>query len=175
MDLGWWIQRYREEIADAQSQTRYFHMLELHDPQEPVKWSELSSKVSGVATNITTNDLCWRDLQEHIKFILQEMRASGQFTGVTKSSKVDPSDRVILGLLTQLRKEAASMLRDTNALNRKAMIQIQGLFNLIVRQDQMFSLRIARDSRKLAEESKKDSNSMKCIAAVTMVFFRGHL
>lgn len=49
----------------------------------------------------------------------------------------------------------------------------QGLFNLIAQQDQTANLEIARDSRALAEQSIRDTTSMKAIAGVTMAFLPG--
>ncbi|PVI01045.1 hypothetical protein DM02DRAFT_654943 [Periconia macrospinosa] len=64
---------------------------------------------------------------------------------------------------------------------------MQGIFNLIAQRNQQISIalaqesaklayqstRIAADSRVLAKESKRDSTSMKAIAAVTMFFLPG--
>ncbi|KAF2812177.1 uncharacterized protein BDZ99DRAFT_347708, partial [Mytilinidion resinicola] len=52
-------------------------------------------------------------------------------------------------------------------------IMVQGIFNLIAQQDQNTSIGIARDSRMIAAESKRDSTSMKTIAVVTMTFLPG--
>jgi hypothetical protein len=50
---------------------------------------------------------------------------------------------------------------------------MSALFNMIAQRDQSLSIGIARDSRTLAVESKRDSSSMKTLAVVTMVFWPG--
>jgi hypothetical protein len=45
------------------------------------------------------------------------------------------------------------------------MIQVQGLFNLIAQRDQVLSVGMARDTKKFAEDGKRDSKYMKAVAA----------
>jgi Mg2+ and Co2+ transporter CorA len=51
--------------------------------------------------------------------------------------------------------------------------QMSAIFNHINMQDSLVSIQIARDGKVLATESKRDSSSMKTIAAVTMAFLPG--
>lgn len=58
-------------------------------------------------------------------------------------------------------------------LQSLASIQLTVIFNLIAQHDQNLNITIARDSRTLAIESKRDSSSMVSIAAVTIFFLPG--
>jgi Mg2+ and Co2+ transporter CorA len=89
-------------------------------------------------------------------------------------------------LSTMLTKFAARRA-EAAALQSRASIQIQGLFNIIAQREQELSRQLARDNiqltqatlqlgeatRQIAEDSKRDSTSMKAIAAVTMFFLPG--
>ena len=66
------------------------------------------------------------------------------------------------------------MLEEAASWQQKAIIQVQGHFNLIARRDQTLNVDVARDTKKLAEDSKRDSTSMKAIAAVTTFFLPGN-
>lgn len=74
---------------------------------------------------------------------------------------------------SQVARNAQAMLREAESWQKKALILVQGIFNLIAQQDQNTSIGIARDSKTLAEESKRDSTSMKAIAIVTMTYLPG--
>ncbi|KAL9111932.1 MAG: hypothetical protein Q9227_003782 [Pyrenula ochraceoflavens] len=78
--------------------------------------------------------------------------------------------RDAMGHLTITTDELAMF---SNALQQLASIQITVIFNLIAQRDQSLNIDVARDSRTLAVESKRDSSSMKTIAAVTMFFLPG--
>jgi hypothetical protein len=65
------------------------------------------------------------------------------------------------------------MLHEAESWQKKASILVQGIINLIAQQDKNTSIGIARDSKTLAEESKRDSTSMTTIAVVTMTFLPG--
>jgi Mg2+ and Co2+ transporter CorA len=50
---------------------------------------------------------------------------------------------------------------------------MSAIYNLIAQKESNIGLRVANHSRTLAIESKRDSSSMKTIAAVTMAFLPG--
>ncbi|PMD19699.1 hypothetical protein NA56DRAFT_647006 [Hyaloscypha hepaticicola] len=68
-------------------------------------------------------------------------------------------------------RKAHFMLHEAESWQKKASILVQGIFNLIAQQDQDTSIGIARDSKILAEESKRDSTSMKTLCCCNDDFF----
>ena len=170
VELSCWMTRFKEEIFAAQGQTGYHHMLAIEAYQGNVDYSRLSSKISGIAINIATSHFCWQVLEDHIKFVIREAE---QLLKLSESKTEAAGQNQFMACATQMEREARFMLQQTESWQKKASIQIQGLFNLIAQNDQMTSVSIARDSRTLAQESKKDSSSMKTIAVVTMVFLPG--
>ena len=173
LELSCWMAQYKKEIVAAQSQTGYHHMLAIENYQGTVNFSELSSKISGIAINIATNHFCWQVLEDHVKFMIEETEILSQPLAIGDLKQAAASRHTTMSRARQLARHARFMLQETDVWQKRASIQIQGLFNLIAQCDQTTSVDIARDSRTLAQESKKDSDSMKTIAAVTMVFLPG--
>jgi len=147
-------------------------MVSLRKSSEFVDYSQLSTKISGTAVNIATNEFCWQVLAEHAEFMVQEIKDEPRilFGPVAK----DYVATVYLQTqASRMARNAKFMLHDAESWQKKASILVQGIFNLIAQQDQNTSIGIARDSKTLAEESKRDSTSMKAIAVVTMTFLPG--
>ncbi|KAK4444806.1 hypothetical protein QBC34DRAFT_429546 [Podospora aff. communis PSN243] len=59
------------------------------------------------------------------------------------------------------------------AIDKRMQAQQNILFNLITQTDSNLNIEIARDSKELAEASKRDSTAMKIIAILTTVFLPG--
>jgi hypothetical protein len=172
-EIEWWLTKHKEGIVTAQSQTGYHHMLAIEKPNSCLDYSQLSATVSGIAVNIATNGFCWQVLQDHAQFILQETRAYTKLNKTSTSADEAAAGEYMTAHATRLARNARFMIQDADSWQKKASIQVHGLFNLIAQRDQHTNIAIARDSRTLAEESKRDSTSMKAIAAVTMVFLPG--
>jgi hypothetical protein len=148
-------------------------MLAIEKPNSCLDYSRLSATVSGIAVNIATNGFCWQVLQDHAQFILQETRAYTKLNKTSTSADEAAAGEYMTAHATRLARNARFMIQDADSWQKKASIQVHGLFNLIAQRDQHTNIAIARDSRTLAEESKRDSTSMNAIAAVTMVFLPG--
>jgi hypothetical protein len=166
-----WFNFHKEVLIDAQAQTGYHHMVALRKSSEAVDYTELSTKISGTAVNIATNEFCLQVLAEHAEFMLQEFKDEA-------GSLIWPSNDSAATVYLQsqakvMARKAIFMLREAESWQKKSSILIQGIFNLIAQQDQNTSIGIARDSKILAEESKRDSTSMKALAIVTMAFLPG--
>jgi len=167
-----WLTLHKEVLIDAQAQTGYHDMVSLRTSSEFVDYSQLSTKISGTAVNIATNEFCWQVLAEHAEFMVHEIKDDPRilFGPVAK----DYVATVYLQTqASRMARNAKFMLHDAESWQKKASILVQGIFNLIAQQDQNTSIGIARDSKTLAEESKQDSTSMKAIAVVTMTFLPG--
>ncbi|KAJ9656087.1 hypothetical protein H2201_008659 [Coniosporium apollinis] len=59
---------------------------------------------------------------------------------------------------------------DLGVLPRRIGNQFTAVFNLIAQRDTKATIKLAKDSGKIAEATLKDSSSMKTIAAMTLVF-----
>lgn len=144
-------------------------------PARPVTSAEytgLSSKASGIAASSSSRKTDALQLQCVLQSIATENAAeSVQFcTGTAiyadKVSQLTGCIGILKGIL-------ASQVLFCEEIKNRAMVQQSALFNLIAQQDQLLNLQVARDSRIIALESKKDSSSMKTIAVMTMVFLPG--
>lgn len=109
-------------------------------------------------------------LEENGRFRERELRVLPNTANLSTSHlayiAVDDSIRHLLSTGEELTMFSAT-------LQSLASIQLTVIFNLIAQHDQNLNIAIARDSRTLAVESKRDSSSMKTIAAVTMFFLPG--
>lgn len=149
-------------------------MISLSKSSELVDYSQLSAKISGTAVNIATNELCWQALAEHAKYMMEELRKESSRSTLTPKSESDSAlSSFMEDQVSRLARHSQAMLREAESWQKKALILVQGIFNLIAQQDQNTSIGIARDSKTLAEESKRDSTSMKAIAIVTMTYLPG--
>lgn len=166
-----WLTQHTQVIIDAQAQTGYHHMLSLRKSSEFVDYAELSAKISGTAVNIATNECCWRALAEHAECMVEELQGESYRPTLVSKSEMDYVPAIFMqNHASRLARNARAMLHEAESWQKKALILVQGIFNLIAQQDQNTSIGIARDSKTLAEESKRDSTSMKAIAIVTMTY-----
>lgn len=149
-------------------------MLSLRRSSESIDYSQLSAKISGIAVNIATNQFCWQVLAEHADFMVQESKNRADALTILSSAAIDRAAVAYLqNHAARMARNVKFMLQEADSWQKKASILVQGIFNLIAQQDQNTSIGIARDSRTLAEGSKRDSTSMKAIAVVTMTFLPG--
>lgn len=207
------FQDYKKNINSAQERTKYTHPnygLSLVAPTESEvarrnaanaewqgrDWGELSAEIMQTAASMATEQLSWHSLKGLALFVGKENETS------TGTHSAAPEETISLNAATlYVQKESERLLRNSekniqeaDALQLKASILLQGLFNLVAQRDQNTNIKIARetkrlselakqdsarsiqiaaDSRTLARESKRDSTSMKAIAAVTMFFLPG--
>lgn len=62
---------------------------------------------------------------------------------------------------------------DTSAWMDTARFLLQGVLNLAAQRDSAINIQLARDSQKIAEDSKRDSTSMMSLSIVAMLFLPG--
>jgi len=175
-----WLNQHREIIVDAQAQTGFHHMVTLRKSSEFVDYTELSTVISGTAANIATNEFCWQVLAENAEYMVQELEGEcgrAPIIPISTSTSTATLDcaaaRFMQSHASRLARNAKRMQHEAESWQKKSLILIQGIFNLIAQQDQITSIGIARDSKALAEEGKRDSTSMKAIAIVTMTYLPG--
>jgi hypothetical protein len=170
-----WLEIHASGVQNAQSQTGYHSHLDFPQraTQGQLDYAELSATVSGVAANIATNRFCWQGLLRHANAILEETKNFAHSLPLQKQDMTQVTTAYILQHASHLSQKSERMIEEADSWQRKATIQVQGLFNLIAQRDQMMSIDVARDTKKLAEDSKRDTTSMKAIAAVTIFFLPG--
>jgi hypothetical protein len=62
---------------------------------------------------------------------------------------------------------------DASSWINTASFLLQGVLNLAAQRDSAINIQLAKDSKKIAEDSKRDSTSMMSLAIVTMFFLPG--
>lgn len=132
-------------------------------------WTGLSATVAGLMQQSDDVRFSSQALQELANFMVE----NNTFPASDRVLQPAGYDAASAALIWQVKNIA----RDCHGFHRRAQFwretgttQIQVLFNLITRNDQLLMTTLAEDSRYLARESKRDSTSMKAIAAVTMCF-----
>ena len=184
-----WFEIHVDGVVKATELTGYHHNLALEQRQDRNYDPAVeTAKLSGVAANIATNHHCWEGLLALARFTLDELQmVAGAQPRHAGAGKWKSHVRYIRGEVDCLAMKANAMCQEANSWQQKASIQIQGLFNIIAQREQELGRKLASDSlrltqaslelgeltRQIAEDSKRDSTSMKAIAAVTMCFLPG--
>jgi hypothetical protein len=146
-----------------------------------------TAKASGLAGSLVIDQNVWGGLQGLAHLALQGTEKSIQSLKDTDPPKRKSNLDYMKQVLVISSQKFAARRIETASLQARASIQIQGLFNIIAQREQELTRKLARDNiqltqatlhlgeatRQIAEDSKRDSTSMKAIAAVTMFFLPG--
>ena len=165
----------RQRVMDAQKQSGFHNFCGLKPGQLSCSvddFGHLSGLVSGEAGRLAECEHRLRGLQDHATLIRQENEAFG-ISQKALGNDVEYITRYMEQKVDFSSRECTSLLYETQSWQRQASIVVQGIFNLIAQRDQKTTIEIAKDSKILAEESRRDNISMKAIAAVTMSFLPG--
>jgi len=165
-----WLNQHEETVNEVQALTGFHHMASASGSSEFRDYVGLSAKISGVAVDIVSVQLCWQALVEHANYMAEDLREGRPF-GESETDKAVAN--FMHSFAVQIARNAQAKLHETASWQQKASILGQIIFNLIAQQDQNITIGIARDSVLLTAESKKDSTSMKVIAIVTMTYLPG--
>jgi Mg2+ and Co2+ transporter CorA len=103
-------------------------------------------------------------LQEHSK----TCHKSSSGVGDTWSTEVEMEEAI-----ETVKGRTEILLGENQCVRDDLKDMMSAIYNLIAQKDSNVGLRVANHSRTLAIESKRDSSSMKTIAAVTMAFLPG--
>ena len=191
-----WVQEEREAITAVQIRTGhqdfdcghfYFEEKNNSARSEDRDLETISKRGSGLAVNITTSALWLRCIVDLADFILEEARVIDQegranllgahLAPAAQDAQYELADsnNCLIQRSLGARRRAQGLLSEAEAWKHKAGILVQTMLSLTALPDQNISIRIAQDSRTLAEKATRDSTSMKAIAAVTMCFLPGTL
>ena len=184
-----WIHSQQLQVMQAQLDSGYHKYARLMTGKQAnnIDFGELSASVSGLSANIVTSEICLQGLHDLALSIIEENTSFADDRNANENDRIQQVARYVDRQAKYWAKECAFLQHEAASWQRKASIVIQGIFNLIAQRDQNTSISIARDSkilaeqsqtiayesRILAEKSKRDSASMKAIAAVTMFFLPG--
>ena len=193
-----WVNSQAEQIMACQIKTGYHYYVDspFYDEErsEGTGFAEVSGnyarevmemdiammtkKICGLAINISTSTLCLRRLVQVADFVLDQMaeEPSSQSSTSKHTEAAQPCVDANHFIATRTRSEkrrAEGILAETVAWQQKSQVVVQTLMSLTTQRDQHISISIAEDSRTLAQKATRDSQSMKAIAAVTMVFLPG--
>ena len=138
-----------------------------------VEYGTISRELASLLARVSKHQFQLHMIQSFAVLMLQEHTKTRQ----KSSSGPDTAD------LTKAEevKEAIEIFKERTELvlgdNKNTMEDLRNMmsaiYNLIAQKDSNIGLRLANHSRTLAVESKRDSSSMKTIAAVTMAFLPG--
>ena len=169
------------EIVRAQRQMGWHHYSEraFDGLAASPDHSETVNKVVSSATLLASAKLRAAGLAEVAANMLDENSEISRAAGPSPN----PSDVVVLRYDRQLKmlgSTAREIERKADEFLTVASTVMQGLYNHIARNDQRINIELAKDSKRIAEisqkvatDTKRDSSSMKSIAAVTMIFLPG--
>lgn len=145
---------------------------------ENVNLADLSADASTTAMDISTAITRLQAIQPSLDFVIDECRSleAREFVSLPTDAllrMVLASTSSISPLTLSLKRSAGLDIDEGQRQQWNSEILVQTVFTLTNQKDQELSIQIARDSKTLAEQTTKDSTSMKAIAAVTMFFLPG--
>ena len=168
-----WAKSNRHELYNAQIDSGYHGYQEVTERPPEVEPASLSVRVSGIASHISTTELCLSGLQGFLSFLIEENDKIWEGQAIRGTAVSKKSFAYVRAQLMNTKRGTTGTLEDMQSCQKKASIVIQGLFSRIAKRDQEMSIQIGKDSMEIARAAKKDSTSMKAIAGVTMIFLPG--
>jgi Mg2+ and Co2+ transporter CorA len=139
-----------------------------------------TAEATVLAAELAMNQSCWHGLQTLAHHGLRETQVLLQDLKDTDQPRSRSDLSYIMDIFAHSSSKYAARLAEAASVQSRASIQVQGLFNTIAQREQELgrqltkaSLQLGEATRQIAEDSKRDSTSMKAIAAVTMFFLPG--
>ena len=162
-----WFELHVDGVVKAAELTGYHHTLALEQRQDRSYYAAVeTAKSRVVASNIATTIHCWEGLLALARFTLDELQvvagARPKHAGAGKWKSH----------VWYIREEVDCLAMKANAMCQEAKELGRKLTSDSLRLTQA-SLELGEVTRQIAEDSKRDSTSMKAIAAVTMCFLPG--
>lgn len=129
--------------------------------------ASITEKILGASSHLTGWENTATQLGRFAKFVGDETR---KINGVSSPSSQRRLDRYMIHQTEKLAGDLDGAFHDAQAWLETAQFLLQGVLNLVSSHDSNVNIGLARDSKKIAEEAKRDSTSMTAIAVVTMFF-----
>ncbi|KAI9702332.1 MAG: hypothetical protein M1836_000811 [Candelina mexicana] len=114
----------------------------------------------------------WIEFLRKQQYALNELRL-GTFDIKAMNSVDRPGSQRVAASFDLSASFSRERLEQVRTLKSRIQIQLSVVANLIARNDSRTNISVAEASRQIAIETKRDSNAMKTIAALTMIFLPG--
>ncbi|KAL9113765.1 MAG: hypothetical protein Q9227_002210 [Pyrenula ochraceoflavens] len=144
------------EVSNVEKRTGYQGWDMIAYPGAKGSISELSAKMSGLATSLAAN--------KRLNKMVDEILAQSS----NKKLVLHGDENPVCALFEDCRK-----MLERRSVIQHVHIDFLILLNLSNREEMKLSLELAKDSRTVATASQRDSSSMKALAAVTILFLPG--
>ncbi|KAK1758848.1 hypothetical protein QBC47DRAFT_370650 [Echria macrotheca] len=164
----------RRQVLNAQKRSGFRNLCSVA-PMELagfVDFSHLPGLVGGETTRLAEQERQLRGFEDALLFI-QEQNKVFRRDHSALGNDIEHIAQHVDGQLDFSSWECTALLYDVRSLQSQASIVAEGISNLIGQQEKKQALEIANDLRAIAEDGRRDSASMKAIAAVTMCFLPG--
>ena len=162
--LGYHISKVDESIDEV--------LLD-RSPDFGVNLAELSAKTTFGAAKIAISQRALHTSLEMMRFFSEPQAIKGPAGAGQEQLSLEAGSKAVLDGLHCLRKAIESLMMNAEIYQNRMSNQLTTILSLISQRDQAIGIEIARATKSIALESKRDSSSMKTIAAMTMVFLPG--
>ncbi|KAL1842994.1 hypothetical protein VTJ49DRAFT_3471 [Mycothermus thermophilus] len=169
-------------IYEAQTLTgfhQYRHLRAIDSDGHTVSFDlgGVSRRVIGAASRITGWDNATLEMVRFGDFIKTENERYLESNFLTGQGR---SGRAIKRLCVYVKEQAEKVIgdirgahHDSRAWLATANFLLMGVLNVLGHEDSQINIELAKDQKRIAEETKRDSTSMTAIALVTMFFLPG--
>lgn len=177
-----------EQLWQAQKVTGYNHFPHQENKrlvitEDDAKLAQDIGTMTGIVMGAAINLTAWIHVAQQLvgfsKFVREQDARFGRshfVTGAEHKQDQVRYERMSL-YLNQLAEKQVGDLDgahyDASSWINTASFLLQGVLNLGAQRDSAINIQLARDSKKIAEDSKRDSTSMTSLAIVTMFFLPG--
>ncbi|KAL2259715.1 hypothetical protein VTK26DRAFT_6506 [Humicola hyalothermophila] len=136
----------------------------------------VSRRVIGAASHITGWENATRQMAKFARFVQRENKRYVA-TGCAPGGE---AERAMERLCVHIDEQAEKLIgdidgayHDSRAWLATANFLLMGVLNVLGQDDSRVNIELAKDQKRIAEETKRDSTSMTAIAVVTMFFLPG--
>ncbi|KAI9729750.1 MAG: hypothetical protein M1834_006701 [Cirrosporium novae-zelandiae] len=175
-----WIDRERlylsQRLARTENRTgsrREYNPIPLPQLSRQIDLGTLSASLTDYSARLALCETCIQFLKLTTQFMLSTSVSDQADLPEMRKTRFHTGSERITECCKFLENVTETQMLHVTYLQERAKIQLSALFHLIAQRDQNQSIQLARDSRTLAEATKRDSQAMKTIAIVTMVFLPG--
>jgi len=132
----------------------------------------VSRRVIGAASNMTG----WENAAVQLAKFARFVQAENERYATTRYAEPAPVRRLCVYVDQQAAKLIGDLdgaYHDARAWLATAHFLLMGILNVLGQDDSKVNIELAKDQKRIAEETKRDSTSMTAIAVVTMFFLPG--
>ncbi|KAF2104874.1 hypothetical protein NA57DRAFT_71077 [Rhizodiscina lignyota] len=165
-----WLSAAERDIRPAEARTGFGGAMRKHPPAQKAL-SELSAQMSGVKVNLAASDVGLAFNKRLNRFIWENLQDySNAPDGSPQLAAFDAGKKALMASCEATKDRLDCVHDRLDEYVKRADNQLTALFHLITQEDTKASLAIAQESKALAEAAKRDSDSMKSLSLVSMIF-----